>query len=282
MTCNEAVGRDVSALFNMLTGYSQPPEWERLAVAPLTLRKRFVEWIRREAEHARAGKPGRIIAKFNSLVDEGIADELYAASQAGVKIDLIVRGMCILRPGVAGLSENIRVRSLIGRLLEHSRIYYFENRDQPVIAIASADLMTRNLDRRVECLVRIEDPGLRSRLFGILDLCLADNVQARELMPDGVYRRVVPAPGDDARSSLETLQAEAAACEMPVGEAESAGLRFKQAQWRQRPGRAPWREGARPPAAPRRRGAPAGASAGGGRSPMRVFARANHCIGHRT
>jgi polyphosphate kinase len=227
MTCNEAVGRDVSALFNMLTGYSQPPEWERLAVAPLTLRKRFVEWIRREAEHARAGKGGRIIAKFNSLVDEGIADEFYAASQAGVKIDLIVRGMCILRPGVAGLSENIRVRSLIGRLLEHSRIYYFENRDQPVIAIASADLMTRNLDRRVECLVRIEDPGLRSRLFGILDLCLADNVQARELMPDGVYRRVVPAAGEETRSSLETLQAEAAACEKPVGEAESAGLRFK-------------------------------------------------------
>ncbi len=227
MTCNEAVGRDVSALFNMLTGYSQPPEWERLAVAPLTLRLRFVEWIRREGEHARSGKGGRIIAKFNSLVDEAIADELYAASQAGVKIDLIVRGMCILRPGVPGLSENIRVRSLIGRLLEHSRIYYFENRDNPVIAIASADWMTRNLDRRVECLVRIEDRVLQARLVGILELCLADTVQARELLADGNYRRVSVAAGEDPQSSLETLQAEAAACEKPVGEAESAGLRFK-------------------------------------------------------
>jgi polyphosphate kinase len=227
MTCNEAVGRDVSALFNMLTGYSQPPEWERLAVAPLTLRTRFVEWIRREADHAREGKGGRIIAKFNSLVDEGICDELYAASQAGVSIDLIVRGMCILRPGIPGLSENIRVRSLIGRLLEHSRIYYFENRKQPVVAIASADWMTRNLDRRVECLVRIEDEALRERLVGILDICLADNVQARELLPDGNYRRVARPPGTPAVSSLEALLAEAAACELAVGDEAQAGLRFQ-------------------------------------------------------
>jgi len=226
LTCNEAVGRDVSALFNMLTGYSQPPEWERLAVAPLTLRLRFVEWIRREADHARAGKGGRIIAKFNSLVDEGICDELYAASQAGVRIDLIVRGMCILRPGVPGLSENITVRSIIGRLLEHSRIYYFANRGQAVIAIASADWMTRNLDRRVECLVRIEDEALRARLTGILDICLEDTVQARILQADGIYRRVHPAPGADPRSSLTDLLAEAAVIEQVVGDDPQAGLRL--------------------------------------------------------
>jgi polyphosphate kinase len=222
LTCNEAVGRDVAALFNMLTGYSQPPEWERLAVAPLTMRKRFVEWIRREADHARAAHArkgtgghsgGRIIAKFNSMVDQGICDELYAASQAGVQIDLIVRGMCILRAGVPGLSENIRVRSLVGRLLEHSRIYYFANGGDPVIGIASADWMSRNLDRRVECFVRIDDEGLRRRLMAILDCCLADNVQARELDQDGTYRRLRPAKDNDRRSSFDELLLEGAASE---------------------------------------------------------------------
>jgi polyphosphate kinase len=238
LTCNEAVGRDVGALFNMLTGYSQPPEWERLAVAPLTLRKRFVAWIRREAEHAREARGkgkggkgehggGRIIAKFNSLVDQGICDELYAASQAGVEIDLIVRGMCILRPGVPGLSETIRVRSLVGRLLEHSRIFYFHNRGSPLVAISSADWMTRNLDRRVECLVRIEDQALRERLVGILELCLRDNAQARALLPDGRYQRLAPRKGEARVSALEELLAEGAACERPPGGEESrTGLRF--------------------------------------------------------
>ena len=232
LTCNEAVGRDVGALFNMLTGYSQPPEWERLAVAPLTLRKQFVEWIRREAEHARVGGTGRIIAKCNSLVDEGICDELYAASQAGVAIDLIVRGMCILRPGVAGLSERIRVRSLVGRLLEHSRIFVFANqaphsRAAPVVAITSADWMTRNLDRRVESLVRIEDEALRERLMRILKICLEDNQQARELRSDGTYRRCRPAPGEKPRSALDLLLAEGAACERPDEESTRARLRFR-------------------------------------------------------
>jgi polyphosphate kinase len=244
LTCNEAVGRDVAALFNMLTGYSQPPEWERLVVAPLTLRRRFVEWIRREADHARtanaAGVPvalsgarpvgqatgGRIIAKFNSMVDQGICDELYAASQAGVQIDLIVRGMCILRPGVPGLSENIRVRSLVGRLLEHSRIYYFANQGHPEVGIASADWMSRNLDRRVECLVRIEEEELIDRLVGILDHCLSDTAQARELQPDGSYHRVRPAEGEGACSSLETLSAEAAACEGHAVGSDRAEMRF--------------------------------------------------------
>ncbi len=222
LTSNEAVGRDVAALFNMLTGYSQPPEWERLAVAPLTMRKRFVEWIRREAAHARAAHGrkdavgGRIIAKFNSMVDQSICDELYAASQAGVQIDLIVRGMCILRAGVPGLSENIRVRSLVGRLLEHSRIYYFANGGDPVIGIASADWMSRNLDRRVECFVRIEDEALCRRLRTILDCCLADNVQARELGQDGTYRRLSPSKDSERRSSFDELMMEGAGSERPL------------------------------------------------------------------
>ncbi len=209
LTCNEAVGRDVAALFNMLTGYSQPPEWERLAVAPLSLRPQFVSWLRREVEHARAGRRAYVFAKFNSLVDTGMCDELYAASRAGVQIELVVRGMCILKPGVAGLSENIRVRSIIGRFLEHSRIYYFHNDDRPVWAIASADWMTRNLDRRVECLVRIEDPELTARLQRIVDLTLADNAQARILDSDGSYHRLKPARGDKPCRSQVALLAEA-------------------------------------------------------------------------
>ncbi len=232
LTCNEAVGRDVAALFNMLTGYSQPPEWERLAVAPLSMRKRFVEWIRHEAALARsaAGRSdmpgGRIIAKFNSLVDQGLCDELYEASQAGVQIDLIVRGMCIIKAGVPGLSENIRVRSLVGRLLEHSRIYYFGNAGKPVVGIASADWMSRNLDRRVECLARIEDESLQQRLIGILDTCLKDTAQAREMGPDGAYSRVQPARGTPACSSFDALMAEGAALERPLEDEERLAPRF--------------------------------------------------------
>lgn len=215
LTCNEAVGRDVAALFNMLTGYSKPPEWERLAVAPLSLRPTFVKWIRREAELARAGKGGRIIAKFNSLVDYDLVDELYAAAKAGVEIDLIVRGMCILRPGVPGLSETIRVRSLVGRFLEHHRIYWFANREsatsRPVVAIASADWMTRNLDRRVEALVRIEEEDLQQRLVGLLEIALADTTSARVMRPDGTYVRLRPEPGGPARGVVADWVAEAAA-----------------------------------------------------------------------
>lgn len=213
LTANEAVGRDVAALFNMLTGYSQPPEWERLAVSPLTMRRWFTDCIRHEAENARAKRPARIVAKFNSLVDTALVDELYAASRAGVEIDLIVRGMCILRPGVPGLSERIRVRSIVGRLLEHSRIYYFQNGSgagsQPLMAIASADWMTRNLDRRVECLVRIEAPELRGQLMRILDLCLEDNTQARQLRPDGLYVRCRPAEGGRPINACDRLLVEA-------------------------------------------------------------------------
>ncbi|MFM2091012.1 MAG: hypothetical protein RLZZ127_1501 [Planctomycetota bacterium] len=225
LTDNEAIGRDVAALFNMLTGYSRPPAWERLAVAPLTLRPSFEAWIRREIAHAKAGRPARIRAKFNSLVDERMCEELYRASQAGVEIDLVVRGMCILRAGVPGLSERIRVRSIVGRFLEHSRIYEFHNGGDPEYGISSADWMTRNLDRRIEFLVRIDDPRLTSALAGILDACLADNVQARELGPDGTYARVRPGAGEERRSSQEEL-ASAARASASAPAPSAGGLPF--------------------------------------------------------
>ncbi|MCS6969450.1 MAG: polyphosphate kinase 1 [Rhodocyclaceae bacterium] len=211
LTANEAIGRDVAALFNMLTGYSRPPEFERLWVSPLTMRSNMTAAIRREAEHARAGRPSRIIAKFNALVDEAICDELYAASQAGVQIDLIVRGMCILRPGIKGLSENIRVFSIVGRLLEHSRIFYFANAGNPQWLIASADWMTRNLDRRIEVGVIIDDPALTDRLQRILEICLSDNRAVRELQADGTYVRRRPQLRERERSAFAELCAEAAA-----------------------------------------------------------------------
>ena len=216
LTCNEAVGRDVAALFNMLTGYSRPPTWERLWVSPLTMRSSMVEMIRREAAHAKEGKPARITAKFNALVDESICEELYAASQAGVEIDLVVRGMCILRAGVKGLSERIRVHSLIGRLLEHSRIYRFENAGKPLYAIASADWMTRNLDRRVEAAVVIDDEQMTARLKNILDICLEDDVSIRDLMPDGTYVRRKPRKAGSGKSAFARLCAEAAARSVPA------------------------------------------------------------------
>ena len=216
LTVNEAVGRDVAALFNMLTGYSRPPEFERLWVSPLTMRANMVAAIRREAANAKARKPARITAKFNSLVDEGICDELYAASRAGVEIDLIVRGMCILRAGVKGLSERIRVHSLIGRLLEHSRIYRFENDGDPQFLIASADWMTRNLDRRVESAVLIDDPRLTARLQAVLDICLQDDCGVRELRPDGTYVRREAKKGDRSRCAFTRLGAEAAAQASPA------------------------------------------------------------------
>lgn len=205
LTCNPAVGRDMSALFNLLTGFAQPPEWERLAVAPTTMRSSFVRWIRNEAEAARAEKPARIIAKFNSLVDCGICDELYAASQAGVEIDLIVRGMCILRPGVPGLGDNIRVNSIVGRFLEHSRIFYFLNGGNERMAIASADWMTRNLDRRVEHLVMIETPALKAELQAQLQIFLADNAKTRVLHADGSYSRRRPGANESVVDAQKTF-----------------------------------------------------------------------------
>jgi polyphosphate kinase len=208
-TANEAVCRDVAALFNMLTGFAAPPQWEKLAVAPHNLRETFVKWIRREAENARAGFGSRIMAKLNSLVDVGIAEELYAASQAGVEIDLVIRGVCILRPGVPGLSERIRVRSIVGRYLEHGRLWYFENKGNPIIAVGSADWMTRNLDRRVEAVVPIEDTAIRKRLLSLFNMLIEDNAQARVLKPDGAYVRLRPRKDEPRRAAQEMHAAEA-------------------------------------------------------------------------
>ncbi len=193
LTSDEEIGSDATSLFNFLTGYSQPDEYKRLLVAPLNLRERSIEMMRREAANKKAGKPARIIVKINSLTDVELIEELYAASNAGIEIDLIVRGICSLRPGVPGLSENIKVRSIIGRFLEHSRIFYFLNGGEETaeVFIGSADWMLRNLDRRVEVAVPIIDKEIAAYLRNvILENYLKDNVNARILKPDGSYRKV--------------------------------------------------------------------------------------------
>jgi polyphosphate kinase len=194
LTADPVLAADVSHLFNLLTGYSRRTAYESMMVAPLDLRRRMIELIERQAELAAAGEPARIVMKMNGLVDEGIIDALYDASRAGVPIDLIVRGICGLRPGVKGLSERIRVRSILGRFLEHSRVYRFGEADAEEIWIGSADMMHRNLDRRVEVLVRVGDPEHRDRLRGILELALADGT-AWELGPDGAWTRLPSDPG---------------------------------------------------------------------------------------
>lgn len=188
-TAGPIIGEDASNLFNEITGYSSPKHLRALSVAPTNLKPKLFDLIRREASHARGGKPARIIAKMNSLSHQETIDELYKASQAGVSIDLIVRGVCCLRPGVEGLSENIRVRSIVDRFLEHSRIIYFENGGKPEVYISSADWMTRNLTRRIELLCPVQDPSLQKSLINILNLSLRDNVKARELLPNGSYER---------------------------------------------------------------------------------------------
>lgn len=195
-TCRPEIGEDASALFNLLTGYSQGHVWKRLVVAPMDLADRLAALIRREADHARDGKPARIVAKMNSLVDPRIIASLYEASQAGVTVELIIRGICCLRPGVPGFSDNIRVRSIVDKFLEHPRIAYFANGDEPEVFLSSADWMPRNFRRRVELMFPIESPVLRSRIIDeILALQLADNVKARELQADGTYTRVEPKKG---------------------------------------------------------------------------------------
>ncbi len=195
-TCRTEFGEDASALFNLLTGYSQGHGWNKLLVAPINLADRVIALIEREREHAEAGRPARIIAKMNALVDPSAIEALYAASRAGVRIDLIIRGICCLRPGVPGVSENIRVISIVDKFLEHARITYFENGGAPEVFLASADWMPRNFRRRVEIMFPIEDPRLRHRIIeSILGVALLDNVKAREMRPDGGYRRVVPKPG---------------------------------------------------------------------------------------
>src|SRR5688500_3167185 len=194
LTADEELGADATSLFNFLTGYSQQTKYHRMLVAPLNLRERLTDRIRREKRNKLAGKPARIIVKINSLTDTELIDELYAASQAGVDIDLIVRGICSLRPGVKGLSSNIRVRSIVGRFLEHSRVLYFANGGEEAdeeVCVGSPDWMQRNLDRRVEVVVPILDSEIKAYLKNVyLDAYLRDNVNARALRPDGTYRKI--------------------------------------------------------------------------------------------
>lgn len=192
ITCDEAIGADISDLFNSLTGYSRQREYRRLIVAPVNMRERILEMITRETALATAGRAGRIIAKMNAIVDAEIIEALYAASQAGAEIDLIVRGVCCLRPGVEGLSDNIRVTSIIGRFLEHSRIWMFGNDGAPEYYFGSADWMPRNLNRRVEVVTPVANPLFQRRLQSVLDICLADNRQAWDLHPDGSYTQRTP------------------------------------------------------------------------------------------
>ena len=189
-TCNEAIGEDATAVFNMLSGYSEPLSWNELVLAPIWLRTRFMRLIARETKHAREGKPARIVAKMNSLCDEGIIAALYEASAAGVKIDLIVRGICCLKVGIPGVSENIHVRSIVGNFLEHSRIFFFLNDGEEELYMGSADWMPRNLDRRVEILFPVLDDTLKEKVKHILDVELADNTKAHVLKPDGEYEKI--------------------------------------------------------------------------------------------
>ena len=190
LTCSEAIGEDATAVFNMLSGYSEPRSWNKLSLAPLWLKERFLYLINREKEYAKQGQPARIIAKMNALCDKDVIEALYEASAAGVKIDLIIRGICCLKAGVKGISENICVRSIVGNYLEHARIFYFENNGKPEYYCASADWMPRNLDRRVEIMFPIEKPALQSKIMHILDSQLNDTVKAHILLPDGTYEKV--------------------------------------------------------------------------------------------
>jgi polyphosphate kinase len=195
LTADHEIGDDATDLFNFITGFSRQREYTRLLVAPVNLRERMLQLIERETDHAQAGRPAHIMAKINRLTDLEIIDALYKASQNGVKIDLIVRGSCMLRPGVPGLSETIHVRSVVGQLLEHSRIFYFANAGEEDVYIGSADWMTRNLDRRVEVVTPILDVNLKRYLKDVvLAAYMRDNVKARILNSDGLYERVPMSP----------------------------------------------------------------------------------------
>lgn len=190
LSCSEAIGEDATAVFNMLSGYSEPLSWNKLALAPIWLRDKFLNLIRREEENAIAGKPAHIIAKMNSLCDRAIIEELYKASAAGVKIELIVRGICSLKVGIEGVSDNITVTSIVGNFLEHSRVFYFYNGGMEEVYMGSADWMPRNLDKRVEILFPVENDKLRKEVVKILQYQLEDNVKAHILQKDGTYEKV--------------------------------------------------------------------------------------------
>ncbi|MFO5527383.1 MAG: polyphosphate kinase 1 [Cuspidothrix sp.] len=199
-SCREELGADLTDVFNFLTGYSRQKSYREIMVAPVNMRDRFLELIKREIENVQNGFSGRIVGKMNALVDPQIIATLYEASRAGVQIDLIIRGICCLRPGIANLSENIRIISIIGRFLEHSRIFYFYNNSQEEIYIGSADWMSRNLDRRVEVITPIQDPDIAKDLQEILGIMLADNRHAWELQSDGTYIQRNPVDSREANS----------------------------------------------------------------------------------
>lgn len=188
-TCDERFGEDATAVFNMLSGYSEPKSWNRLIVAPIWMKDRFLKLIEREAEHAKKGMPAMIVAKMNSLCDPKIIAALYHASSCGVQIYLLIRGICCLRVGIQGVSENIHVRSIVGNFLEHSRIFYFHNNGSDEIYMGSADWMPRNLDRRVEIVFPVEDEQIKNEIKHVLDLEFRDNVKAHLLQPDGTYEK---------------------------------------------------------------------------------------------
>lgn len=189
LTASDSIGEDATAVFNMLSGYSEPPAWNKLMVAPIWLKDRFVSLIKRETENARAGKEARIIAKMNSLCDPVIIKALYEASNAGVKIELIIRGICCLKTGIKDLSENITVRSIVGNFLEHSRIFYFYNNGFEDVYMGSADWMPRNLDKRVEITFPVEDEDLKKKVIEILHIQLEDTLKAHIMQSDGTYEK---------------------------------------------------------------------------------------------
>lgn len=214
-TCRNAVGEDATAVFNMLSGYSEPANWNQLIVAPIWMKKRFLEMIARETQNAKEGKPARIIAKCNSLCDRKIILALYEASCAGVQIDLIVRGICCLVAGKPGVSENIRVRSIVGTFLEHARIFYFYNDGNEEVYMGSADWMPRNLDRRVEIVFPVEAPDLKEKAKHILDVQLRDTLKAHCLLEDGTYRKI-------DRRGKEAVEAQKTFCEEAIAAANES------------------------------------------------------------
>lgn len=207
LTCSNQIGEDATAVFNMISGYSEPIRWNKLSLAPLWLRNKFIKLIDREIEYAGKGEYAHIVAKMNSLCDRQIIEKLYEASCSGVKIELIVRGICCLKPGVPKLSENISVRSIVGNFLEHARIFFFENGGSSEIYMGSADWMPRNLDKRVEILFPVEDEKLKAKVKHILDVQLADNEKAHVMKPNGTYEKI------DKRGRREIINAQEIFCD---------------------------------------------------------------------
>jgi polyphosphate kinase len=198
MTAREDIAEDVSHLFNVITGYSRPLRWRKLGVAPINLREKILELIENEIKKSRKEMPGSIFAKMNSLLDPAIIEALYEASRKSVKVNLVVRGICALRPGIPGVSGNISVKSIVGKYLEHARIFRFGNGGAPLYFFSSADWMPRNLDKRIEILVPAEDDEAKSLIDKIIALNAADNTNSWMLNPDGSYKKIKPESGDDA------------------------------------------------------------------------------------